>query len=88
MKNQNVTSFDNGQIAKRTYEEAFDAQRVFVVGQTFNIDSDRIINSIKEGLKQNKVEVTKEKEVPKWHKICIIMQTVALLGLLISHILK
>lgn len=33
-------------------------------------------------------EVYREKEVPKWQRVCIIMQTIAVLGLFISHLIK
>lgn len=33
-------------------------------------------------------EVYIEKEVPKWHKVCILLQTSAIIGLLIGHFIK
>lgn len=33
-------------------------------------------------------EVYREKEFPKWHKICMFLQTAAVFGILLSHILK
>lgn len=54
MKNQNQTQLDTDQIMKKKFDESLDADRVILVGGEkleLSIDSDKIANAVKEGLK-------------------------------------
>jgi hypothetical protein len=51
MKNLNQTQLDTDQINKRKFDESLDADRVILVGQDLSIDSNKIAEAVKEGLK-------------------------------------
>lgn len=54
LKNENISSLDLAQIHKRTLDAEIDAQRVVIVGQELN--QDLLLNAVKEGLKDIKIE--------------------------------
>lgn len=53
MKNDNLSLLDNDQIIKREHDQDHDAKRVVIVGG----DGKQIADSIKEGLKDLKIEI-------------------------------
>ena len=53
MKNNNLTQLDTDQIIKKKFDESYDAERVILVGGEkleLSIDSDKIVNAVREGL--------------------------------------
>lgn len=63
MKNNNLSSLDVSQMNQRMFDESNDAQRVIVVGQDINIDTDKITDAVKEGLKDIKINVEQNKDM-------------------------
>lgn len=98
MKNTNLTYLDNHQIERVEHDVENEARRMVLV----NLDPElkkELYALLKANIAETKIEtvptIIKEieikeigKEVPKWQMICIILQTVGLLGLLISHFIK
>jgi len=59
MKNNNLTQLDTDQIHKRKFDDNLDADRVVLVGGDnirITVDTDQITNSIKDGLKNIKID--------------------------------
>lgn len=57
MKNSNLSQLDVNQIKTRTFDAENDAERVVLVGENLSIDSDKIIDAIKQGIKDIKLQV-------------------------------
>lgn len=60
----NLTQRDNNQISQYEHEETLNAKRVLVVGQDIKVDTDSIVNAVKEGLKNLEIKVSPN-EAPK-----------------------
>lgn len=68
-KNKNISRLDLHQMQLRTLDGEIDAQRVMVVGQEVNVDTNALTKAIEEGMKSIKIEIpsntaeVKEKEI-------------------------
>lgn len=58
MKNNNVSKLDLTQMQLRTLDESLDAQRVSIVGQELNIDTDKLRSAIIDSFKDIKIEAS------------------------------
>lgn len=56
MKNIKLSQLDTNQIIQRKFDEENDAERVVLVGENLTIDSDKIVNAIKEGIKDIRIQ--------------------------------
>lgn len=86
-KNKNLTLMDSHQIERLTFDEAFDAQRVYIVGGNYPqiIEVPKIIEKIvyKEIDKPIIIKETKE-FIPKWLLGILGMETLTIVYLIIK----
>lgn len=55
MKNLKLSQLDVNQIKTRTFDEENDAERVVLIGQNLSLDTDKLVNAIKEGIQNIKI---------------------------------